>query len=74
MKKLSKEEMKRVLGGVYEGDKGDSNGCCCAHHHGWYLCGMSMNDAKDKANEYAQQYGEGKWCCKSCAISNPCIP
>lgn len=65
---LTREQLKKVVGGMYSG-----GGCCCAHHNGWYTCGMSRGQAKSKADEFAQTYGEGKWCCDSCNVTfDPC--
>ncbi|MDP9075834.1 MAG: hypothetical protein M3O71_00275 [Bacteroidota bacterium] len=61
--KLSRAEMKNVLGGFVAPPEG---GACCSHIPGdssSWDCGMSMDDAKKSA---AGMTG-GKWCCASCS-------
>lgn len=78
---LTKKEMKSLLGGA-------GSGSCCAHVSpscpdcgtGHWTCGLTMQQAKDKATELAlwaqanavlfpdMGYEEmhGMWCCSSC--------
>jgi hypothetical protein len=78
---LTKKEMKQVLGG-------SGTGGCCAHISptcpdcgtGHWTCGLTMQQAKDKARDlaiWAQQNAlqypdmgyegiHGMWCCSSC--------
>lgn len=53
--KLSRTEMKKVVGGV---------GTCCAHNSDWsaYTCGLSKAQAQD--NVYDGPFSN--WCCDSC--------
>ena len=73
---LSREELKKVLGGMGSGGSGGGSGagCCCAHgsYNGFdvYYCGMHKDSAQQKAQEI-----DGKWCCDSCPQSmHPCTP
>jgi len=58
MKKLSREEMKNVVGGLSAGLSG--NGTCCLHSATWYECGLPKADAQ------AGAVNGLKWCCDSC--------
>ncbi|MEQ1554069.1 MAG: hypothetical protein ABL929_07820 [Ferruginibacter sp.] len=60
MKKLSRDEMKNVVGG-YAATSG-----CCAHSQDWsgYECNLSKADAIAAAPGMG-----GMWCCASCAES-----
>lgn len=82
MKQMPRQEMKKILGGA-------GGGTCCAHitsggcpdcGTGHWTCGLSKQEAKDKANQLAQWlqassvlypdmgYGDvhAYWCCASC--------
>jgi len=54
---LTKEEMKKIVGGDYGG------GCCCTHNgNSDWECGMSKSEAESQA---AAQHIN--WCCDSCS-------
>jgi hypothetical protein len=61
MKKLTRDEMKNVVGGVEA-----AGGSCCWHTADWseYECGISKADAQGGSSG-----GNGMWCCASCAQS-----
>jgi hypothetical protein len=70
---LSREQMKLVLGGVYELDEafdGGSSGCCWSTGFGGrQACGLTRAQAESKADTYAidNPWGDhGYWCCASC--------
>ncbi|MEO6948146.1 MAG: bacteriocin [Ginsengibacter sp.] len=59
MKQLTKDEMKKVIGGL------EAGGTCCAHDANWdnYTCKLSIDMAKENAEAF------GNWCCDSCGTS-----
>lgn len=65
MKKLTKNEMKNVMGGV-------AHTGCCAHTGGWgdYQCGYSTGgEARQAASDYAIANGVQTFYCCDCASS-----
>ncbi len=58
-KKLSRAEMRSVLGG-------DSSNCCCTHsgNSNWN-CGLSQGAAQKQA--FSSADSSVKWCCASCS-------
>jgi hypothetical protein len=65
MKKLSKDEMKMVIGG----QEAPFPGGCCVHTSSWngYQCGLNSGGAQglfDNGNG-----GWDNWCCDSCVAS-----
>lgn len=74
MKKLSRDELKNVMGGNEPIGGGDPEGSCCAHGYdgmnSWevWCCGLSKSEAQTKASQLASNGGfsNAYWCCSSC--------
>lgn len=70
MKKLSKDEMKKAVGGVNSTpdcyDDACNGGGSCWHDVYWnsWQCGLTQSEAKDKQTSQG-----GLWCSESCCTS-----
>lgn len=66
MKKLSKDEMKKIVGGLQDSYPGG----CCVHTSDWsgYQCGQTLQGARDVLFDNGNG-GWDNWCCDSCQAS-----
>ncbi len=66
MKKLSINEMKKVIGGTGEDNRPEAIRRCCVHNASWSIAECA-NVYPSDAQAEAQAAGL-LWCCKSCAF------
>lgn len=69
MKKISKSEMKNVVGGKVAEIGGNYPGGCCVHTNTWngYQCGLSSSQVANLWD--GGNGGWDHWCCSSCQSS-----